>query len=114
MQEDEDGLDEFEDRVAAKRRVGHDMASQLLGTQLSQAEIMRRLHSSPRWRTLDVMDSERGSMTGPRRGFTVRMVRHSDAATAHLHFVNVIDELYRLIRWDAHDALYPRHGSTRC
>lgn len=114
MQEDEDGLDEFEDRVAAKRRVGHDMASQLLGAQLSQAEIMRRLRSSPTWRTLDAMDTERGSMTGPSRGFTVRMVRYPDGATTHLHFVHVVDELYRLTRWDAHDALYPWHGSTRC
>lgn len=109
-----DRLREFEDRVAAKRRVGHDIAFQLRGAQLPRIEIMRVLGSSPIWYTIDAVDTERETMTGTKWGFTVGMVRHPDEATVRLHFIHVIDELYRLTRWDAYDALYPWQGNTQC
>lgn len=75
---------------------------------------MRVLGSSPIWYTIDAVDTERETMTGTKWGFTVGTVRHPDEATVRLYFIHVIDELYRLTRWDAYDALYPWQGNTQC
>jgi hypothetical protein len=92
--------------IVAKRRVGDDMPPLFQGQQLPQSEIMQRLAANSTWHTKGVEDTKLASTVWPRRGFTVRMMRHSDGAVAHLHFVHVIDDLYRLVRWDADDALY--------
>lgn len=93
----------FEARVAAKHQLGDDVPPRFLGEQLPQSEIMQRLVAYSTWRATDVQDTKIESLTGPRKGFTVRITRCPDGAVAHLHFVHVIDELYRLVRWDADD-----------
>jgi hypothetical protein len=102
-------LRRLEARVAAKRQLGKDRPPLFHGEQLPQSKIMQRLAANSTWHTKDVEDTKLESLTGLRAGFTVRMMRHPDGAIAHLHFVQVIDELYRLVRWDADDTRDPWH-----
>jgi hypothetical protein len=99
-----DRLRRFQARFAAKRQLGDDRPPVFQGEQLPQSEIMQGLAASPTWRVKGVEDTKLESTTGMRNGFTVRMMRHLVGTVAHLHFVHVTDELYRLVRWDAYYA----------
>jgi len=79
-------------RVAAKARLWPDPPPRT-DEQLSRAAILRHLTSSTTWRVRAEVET--------RAGFSVELVRHSDAARAWLHYYHVIDELYRLVRWEA-------------
>ncbi|MGI8968053.1 MAG: hypothetical protein ACR2GA_02975 [Chloroflexota bacterium] len=91
----------FEAQRAARLRLGRDVPPRFRGEQLAESEIIRRLAASQTWRIKGVEDAKWESYFGPKRGFTVRMMRHPDGPVAYLHFVHVIDELYRLVRWEA-------------